>query len=109
MADLIVEKKDGRQELFERSKILNGLIKAGASQVEAESITAQVESWASTVAVNNVVKTLDIKAKVLELLRGVNPTAAAAFAAYQKPTTSSEPPSVPPTGASEPPPMPPVA
>jgi transcriptional regulator NrdR family protein len=83
--DLQVQKKDGRMEAFDRSKILNGLIKSGASATEAENITSQVESWAQTAAVNNVVKTVDIKAKVLELLRGVNPTAAASFEAYRKP------------------------
>lgn len=108
MADLMVQKNDGRLESFDRNKIFNGLVRSGATTAEAENIVVQIENWLSAVAVNNVVKTLDIKAKVLELLRGVNPTAVAAFAAYQKPTTSSEPPSVPPTGAVEPPPTPPA-
>jgi len=85
MAELQVQKKDGRLEAFDRSKILNGLIKSGASATEAESVTSQVENWASTAAVNNVIKTADIRTKVLELLRSVNPTVTASFEAYRKP------------------------
>ncbi len=85
MADLMVEKKDGQTESFDRSKILNGLIKSGATPEQAEEVAAQVENWAATVAVNNTVKTVDIRVKVLEFLRGVNPAVATAFEAYQKP------------------------
>lgn len=85
MADLQVQKKDGRLEFFDRNKILNGLIKSGASATEAEGVTSQVESWVSTAAVNNVIKTADIKIKVLELLRSANPTVAASFEAFRKP------------------------
>lgn len=83
--ELQVQKKDGTLEPFDRNKIKNGLIKSGASEAEAESIASQVEVWSQTVAVNNVVKTADIKTKVLGLLRSANPTAAAAFEAYRKP------------------------
>ena len=85
MVDLMVEKKDGQAEPFDRAKILNGLVKSGATPEQAETITVQVENWAPTVAVNNTVKTTDIRFKVLEFLRGINPTLAAAFEAYQKP------------------------
>jgi len=83
--NLQVQKKDGRLEPFDRNRIKNGLIKSGASEAEAESITSQVENWAPTMAMNNTVKTADIRTKVLELLKAVNPTAGAAFEAYRKP------------------------
>lgn len=83
--NLQAQKKDGSLEPFDRNKIKNGLIKSGASEAEAESITSQVETWAQTAAVNNVVKTVDIRTKVLETLKGVNPTVAASFEAYRKP------------------------
>lgn len=85
MVDLMVEKKDGQAEPFDRAKILNGLVKSGATPEQAETITAQVENWAPTVAVNNTVKTVDIRSKVLELSRGVNPMVATAFETYRKP------------------------
>ncbi len=83
--NLQAQKKDGSLEPFDRNKIKNGLIKSGASEAEAESITSQAETWAQTTAVNNIVKTADIRTKVLELLRSANPTVAASFEAYQKP------------------------
>lgn len=85
MADLMVEKKNGQIEPFDRAKILSGLIKSGATPEQAETVTAQVENWVPTVAVNNTVKTTDIRSKLLEFLRVVNPAVAGAFEAYQKP------------------------
>jgi len=83
---LQVRKKDGRLEPFDRDKVKNGMLKSGASDAEAETVTGQVETWAQGVAQDGIVDTLEIRAKVLEILRGVNPGAAAAFEAYQKPS-----------------------
>ena len=80
-----VQKKDGSLQDFDRSKIINGVVKAGGSNVDAESIAAQIEAWLPTVAVNGVVNSTDIRTKGLEILRIVNPTVAAAFESYQKP------------------------
>jgi len=83
--ELQVEKKDGRLEAFDRSKIINGILKSGAAQEEAENIANQVENWAKSTAVNGVIKTMDIGTKVLELLNMIDPAAAAAFQTYKKP------------------------
>jgi transcriptional regulator NrdR family protein len=82
-----VQKKDGRLEDFDRNKIISGLVKSGTTPPEAEDITSQVEAWLPTVAVGGTVKTLDIREKVLELLRLADPTAADNFENYQKPVT----------------------
>lgn len=81
-----VQKKSGELEDFDRAKVLNGVMKSGATPEEAENVTAQTEAWVQTAAVNGVVQTTEVRAKVLEILRSVNPTAAASFEAYQKPT-----------------------
>ena len=78
-----VEKKDGRLEDFDRNKVSSGIVKSGASAAEAESIANQIETWAQSAAVDGVVKSGAIRTKVLELLRSVNPEAAAAFEAYK--------------------------
>lgn len=80
-----VQKKDGSLEDFDRSKVLNGVIKSGVTPEQAEEVARQVETWAPTTAVNGVLSSMAIRGKVLEVLRSVNPTAAAAFEAYQKP------------------------
>ena len=81
-----VEKRDGTEEAFRRDKVKNSIIKAGASTEEAEKVTAQIESWAQEAAVEGVIKTLDIRAKVIEKLTPVNLAAAKAYEAYRKPT-----------------------
>ncbi len=85
MPNLMVEKKNGQQEPFDKSKIINGLLKSATAEAEAQSIATQVESWAQTAAVNGVIKSLALRDKVLELLKIANPTAATAFENYRKP------------------------
>lgn len=79
-----VKKKDGILEDFNRSKIVNGLLKSGVTAQEAENIAGQVETWAQTAAVDGVVETLAVRGEVLRLLRTANPGAAANFEAYKK-------------------------
>ncbi len=86
--DLQVQKKDGRLEPFDRNKVKSGVLKSGASEQEAESVASQVESWDQSAAQNGIIGSLEIRAKVLEVLRVVNSVAAAAFEAYQKPQPS---------------------
>ena len=84
MTEIKVEKKDGRLEDFDRNKISSGITKAGVSVEEAENITGQIEAWLPGVTVGGVVKSSDIRTKVLELLQAVNPEAVAKFRAYKK-------------------------
>ena len=101
-----VQKKDGQTEDFDRNKILNGVIKSGGTPEEAENVTKQIEAWIVTAAINGVIPSMQIRTKLLEVLRLVNPTAAAAFETYQKP---SEPiGSVPPESVPPAPEMPPT-
>lgn len=79
-----VQKKDGSLVDFDRSKIVNGVMMSGAMPEQAEQVAVGVEGWLPTVAVNNVVKTADIRVKVLEILKALNPSAGATFESYQK-------------------------
>jgi transcriptional regulator NrdR family protein len=83
--EIKAKKKDGTLEDFNRSKIINGLLKSGATAQEAESLAGQVETWAQTAAVDGVVETGAIRSEVLRLLRTANPGVAANFEAYKKP------------------------
>lgn len=83
-----VQKKDGTTEDFDRNKILSGVTKSGATLEEAEKVTAQIEGILSGMAVNGVVQAVQLRAKVLEVLKTANPTAAAAFENYQKPVAA---------------------
>jgi len=79
-----VQKKDGSLEDFDRSKIVNGLTKAGATAEEAEKVAAEIDAWLPTAAADNVVNSLDIRVKGLDTLKTVNPEIAAKFEDYQK-------------------------
>jgi len=83
-----VKKKDGRLEDFDRGKVLKGALSAGASPQEAEQAASTIETWLPTVA---AVGSNEISAKVVEVLKSVNPTAATNFESYQKPITAEEP------------------
>lgn len=87
MAEIKVEKRDGQLEEFDRIKVRTSLVKAGALPEEAENITTQIETWAQTSAVNGVIKSSGLRAKVLELLRSASPKTAVRFEKYRKGTS----------------------
>lgn len=84
MADIKVQKKDGTLQDFDRGKVNDGAVKAGASFDQAQSVASQIEIWIQGAAVNGVIKSSDIKTKVIEFLQPANPNAAAKFGAYRK-------------------------
>jgi len=79
-----VQKKDGRLEEFDRNKLKQSILAAGANENEAESITVQLESWAPSMAINNAVHSQVIRAKTIELLKITNPVAAKTYEEYRK-------------------------
>lgn len=80
-----VQKKDGSLEDFDRTKIINGLIRAGAGAEEAEKVAIEIEEWLPTAAADNIVNSLDIRTKGLDVLKTINPDVAAGFEGFQKP------------------------
>jgi len=82
-----IQKKDGRLEEFDRNKLKQSILAAGANEDEAESITAQIEAWAPSMAIDNAVHSQVIRAKVIELLKTANPTATKTYEEYQKSST----------------------
>jgi transcriptional regulator NrdR family protein len=79
-----VQKKDGQLEAFDRNKVIRGAVAAGATAEEAERVAAGIEAWLPTAVVNGLIKSAELRVKGLELLRGINPTAAMSFEQYQK-------------------------
>ena len=79
-----VEKRDGTLEDFDRNKVSGGLVGAGVTSEDAEKIADDVEVWIQNVALGGVVKAGEIKSKVIELLRPVNPEIATRFETYHK-------------------------
>ena len=79
-----IQKKDGQLEEFDRNKLKQSILASGADENEAESVTAQVETWAPSMAINNAVHSQVIRAKVIELLKTANSTATKTYEEYRK-------------------------
>jgi transcriptional regulator NrdR family protein len=86
--DLKILKRDGTMEDFDRSKLVGGLLKAGATPAEADNVTGQVESWANGLNLE-VVSSTDVWKKVIEALKAINPGAGTAYETYRKPAAPS--------------------
>lgn len=79
-----VQKKDGRLEDFDRSKLFNSVMRSGGSREEAEKVTTVVESWLPGAVVNGVITTVAIREKVIEALRMLNSTVCGDYEAFKK-------------------------
>jgi transcriptional regulator NrdR family protein len=80
-----VQKKDGSLEDFDKQKIIGGVVKAGASVEDAQKVADAIEAWLPVAAKENVVNSMDIRVKGLEVLKSVNPDVAAQFETFKKP------------------------
>lgn len=79
-----VQKKDGSLIDFDQNKIIAGILRAGGTQEDAQAVATSIEVWLPAVVVNDIVKTSDLRSKVIEELKLVNPIAAANFESYKK-------------------------
>jgi len=79
-----VIKKDGSEEDFDRGKIVNGVIKSGSTAEIAEIVATAVETWLPEKAVEEKISYLDLKTKVVDVLRLNDSNAADSFEAYTK-------------------------
>lgn len=85
MTIIQVLKRDGAQQDWNKSKLLNSVTQAGVTPQEAESVSSLIEIWAERSTAGQPLKSADIRAKVLDILRVVDPKAAGAFETYKKP------------------------
>ncbi len=79
-----VVKRDGQTEPFDMSKVVGAVMKANGTEEVAQQVAAAVEAWLPTVAQDEKVTSLVIRDKVLEVLEGLDPTAAQAMREYTK-------------------------
>ncbi|MBN1262799.1 MAG: hypothetical protein JW991_00405 [Candidatus Pacebacteria bacterium] len=84
MPDFKVRKKDGQLQDYDRGKVIGGLIRSGASSVEAEQVAAQVDAWLPSAILDGAINSGDLRLKIISLLEEVNLRAAANYRDYQK-------------------------
>ena len=80
---LQITKQDGTAQDYDRRKLLTSLIRAQATPEQALRIAQNIESWLISLGVNSV-KSYEIKAKISEALKKINPDAAYAYEVYKK-------------------------
>ena len=78
-----VQKKDGSMEPFDRNKIVMAVTSAGATTQEAAEVASGVEDWMPMAIALGTVSTNQIRGKVIELLKQLNPTANAVYEVYK--------------------------
>ena len=78
-----VKKRDGRLEDFDRNKLKNSVIAAGATPEDAEDLTAKIEAWATEMAEEDIIESSAIWEKVIGILETSDPEAAESYKAYR--------------------------
>lgn len=84
MNNLKVQKNNWTIEDFDRTKIKRGILNSGTTEEQAEIITGQIESWAASSSTNGIIRSVDIKTKLLEIIGGFNPRAKTSFENFKK-------------------------
>jgi transcriptional regulator NrdR family protein len=79
-----VRKADGSVEPWNYDKVLNSVAKAGVALSVAENVILILEAWARNVSKEGIVNSSDVRDKIIEVLRGVDPIAADAYQVYKK-------------------------
>ena len=84
MANLQVVKREGGQEDWSMDKLVTSITKSGVELEEAKQVAALVESWALRSSANGQISWSQIRDKVTQFLRVVDPVAASAYESYKK-------------------------
>lgn len=82
--NLNVRKRGGGVEPWSMDKVINSVGVAGLTVRESEALGILIEEWVKKVAVNGEISSIQVRDKVLELLRVIDTVAAEAFEAYKK-------------------------
>lgn len=84
MAALQVQKREGGVEDWNFDKVLASITKAGVLLEEAKHTAYLVEAWAQKNAQNGIISFSEIRDKVTQFLRVIDPVIADAYESYKK-------------------------
>jgi 2-phosphoglycerate kinase len=82
--ELKVKKRDGDVEPWSYDKLLSSIVKSGVELQAAKKIATEIESWAKKVANENLMNSISVRDKVIELVGKVDPVAADTYSIYKK-------------------------
>jgi hypothetical protein len=77
-------KRDGSLQEFNKGKIIDVVVHAGAAYQDAVILADNVERWVPSVAIDGVVDHNQIRTKVLEFLTALDPKVAQNYESYRK-------------------------
>lgn len=77
-----VRKKDGSLEDFNREKVYNSLLAAGLSPVDADEVADEIQVWVA--GSDQIISTLEIRERSIDLMKTKDVTAAERYKAYKK-------------------------
>jgi hypothetical protein len=84
MKNFKVRKRGGGVEPWNIDKTINSVAVAGVSMNEARYVAGLVEEWADKNSESGIVSSSEIRNKVTELLKVVDPVAHDTYVAYKK-------------------------
>jgi transcriptional regulator NrdR family protein len=84
MSEIKVKKRDGNVEEWSYDKILNSIGKSMIPLKKAETVASSVEKWVKETGGKNVVSSTEIRDKIIEILKEVDPVAADNYQVYKK-------------------------
>jgi len=82
--DLQVKKRDGNLEPWSFDKLLASFNKAGVPNENSETLAEEVQSWAQENAEENVIPSVTVRDKVIEVMSRDFPAEAETFRVYKK-------------------------
>ena len=78
-----VQKQDGSVTDFDSKKMLLSLVRAGVAPDQAERILDNIRSWFYSLDME-FVKSSDIRQRIVDLLKKINPQAARGYKMFRK-------------------------
>ena len=85
MAEIKVKKRDGKVEVWDYNKILTSIGKSMVPLKKAEEVATSIEKWIKEEAAKGIVTSTQVRDKVIEVLKEIDPVAADNYQAYKKP------------------------
>ncbi len=80
---VIIQKKGGETENFERKKAHLSLIRAGTPPDQAERIVDDIETWLSSQS-TEIVSSSEIRQRIIDVLKKINPQAARGYKIHRQ-------------------------
>jgi transcriptional regulator NrdR family protein len=81
---LQVKKRDGTIESWNYDKILNSVMKAGLPLEKSQSLVTEIENWAKSSSKDKIISSIDIRDKIIEVMKRIEPMTASVYEAYRK-------------------------